>query len=65
MNIHSFIPANLIKLVQRQAPVYFQMARPMALWGVPATVGIMWFSWPAGSGAYLFGIGAPKEEEAA
>ena len=63
MNIHSFFPANFMKMVQRQAPTYFQMAKPMALWGVPAAIGALWFSWPAGSGAYLFGIGAPKEEE--
>ena len=63
--LNSFIAANanLIKMVQRQAPVYFRMARPMAIWGVPAAIGVVWFTWPAGSGAYLFGIGAPKEEE--
>ena len=54
--------ANLINIVKRQAPTYFNMAKPMVKWGLPAGLGLVWFAWPAGAGAYLFGIGAPKED---
>ena len=63
MNIHQFIPANLMKMVARQAPTYLGMVKPLGLWGVPLCVGAVWFTWPAGSGAFLFGVGVPKEDE--
>lgn len=65
MNIHQFIPVNLMKMVARQAPTYARMAKPMALWGAPLLIGAVWFTWPAGSGQFLFGVGVPKEEPAA
>jgi len=49
-------------MVKRQAPTYFNMAKPMAKWGLPAAIGVIWFSWPAGAGEYLFGIGAVEEK---
>ena len=55
--------ANLLNIIRRQGPAYFNMAKPMYKWGLPLGLGLIWFSWPAGSGAYLFGIGAKEEEE--
>ena len=53
----------MIKIIQRQAPTYLKMGKPMLTWGLPAALGAVWFTWPAGSGKFLFGVGAKPEEE--
>jgi hypothetical protein len=53
---------NMMKIVQRQAPIYMKMVAPLAKWGAPLVVGAVWFTWPAGSGKFLFGVGADEVE---